>query len=136
MGGCAIDAVGEVHPDGTAEACKGLRRSPPGRCGRPQVGTRLRPGEASGDRPAVHPQGPGPCTPICVPPSCARHGGRLPLKKETAEKGIDLMMVRELTGGIYFRKAGALSDRGQGEEAADRMAYSPAGDRAHRPPCL
>ena len=32
--------------------------------------------------------------------------GACPLKKETAEKGIDLMMVRELTGGIYFGERG------------------------------
>ena len=47
-----------------------------------------------------------------------------PLKKETAEKGIDLMMVRELTGGIYFGKRERYQTEDRGEEAADRMAYS------------
>ena len=47
-----------------------------------------------------------------------------PLKKETAEKGIDLMMVRELTGGIYFGRKERYQTEDRGEEAADRMAYS------------
>ena len=47
-----------------------------------------------------------------------------PLKKETAEKGIDLMMVRELTGGIYFGKRERYQTEDRGEEASDRMAYS------------
>ena len=47
-----------------------------------------------------------------------------PLKKETADKGIDLMMVRELTGGIYFGQKERYQTEDRGEEAADRMAYS------------
>ena len=35
-----------------------------------------------------------------------------PLKESTAEKGFDLMMVRELTGGIYFGKHETVSVRG------------------------
>ena len=47
-----------------------------------------------------------------------------PLKKETAEKGIDLMMVRELTGGIYFGKRNRYQTENRGEEATDLLAYS------------
>ena len=47
-----------------------------------------------------------------------------PLKKETAEKGIDLMMVRELTGGIYFGQRERYDTPDRGVECADRMAYS------------
>ncbi len=47
-----------------------------------------------------------------------------PLKKETADRGIDLMIVRELTGGIYFGKRERYATEDRGEEAADRMAYS------------
>jgi 3-isopropylmalate dehydrogenase len=47
-----------------------------------------------------------------------------PLKKETADRGIDLMIVRELTGGIYFGQREHYQTEDRGEEAADRMAYS------------
>ncbi len=47
-----------------------------------------------------------------------------PLKKETAEKGIDLMMVRELTGGVYFGKRDKYETEDRGMEATDLMAYS------------
>ena len=47
-----------------------------------------------------------------------------PLKRETAEKGIDLMMVRELTGGIYFGQREEYQTEDRGMECADRMAYS------------
>ena len=47
-----------------------------------------------------------------------------PLKKETAEKGIDLMMVRELTGGIYFGKRDKYQTKDRGLECTDLMAYS------------
>ena len=47
-----------------------------------------------------------------------------PLKKETAEKGIDLMMVRELTGGAYFGKRDKYQTEDRGLECTDLMAYS------------
>lgn len=42
-----------------------------------------------------------------------------PLKKEIIEKGIDFLVVRELTGGIYFGE-----HKTQGDTAIDVMAYS------------
>ena len=45
------------------------------------------------------------------------------LKKETAEKGIDLMMVRELTGGIYFGEKG-VKDTDLGPAAYDIEQYA------------
>ena len=50
--------------------------------------------------------------------------GACPLKKETAEKGIDLMMVRELTGGVYFGKRDRYQTEDRGVECTDLMAYS------------
>ena len=46
-----------------------------------------------------------------------------PLKESTAEKGFDLMMVRELTGGIYFGERGYRQGK-FGPEAYDTEAYS------------
>ena len=50
-----------------------------------------------------------------------------PLKRDRIE-GTDLLVVRELTGGIYFGDSGR-----DGDTAHDDCAYSVAGDRADRP---
>ena len=47
-----------------------------------------------------------------------------PLKRETAERGIDLLMVRELTGGIYFGRRDRYETPDRGVECTDLMAYS------------
>ena len=46
-----------------------------------------------------------------------------PLKDQIIGKGVDLLVVRELTGGIYFGERGRSDD---GEEAYDTMRYSRA----------
>jgi len=46
------------------------------------------------------------------------------LRKDIAEKGIDLVVVRELTGGIYFGDPKGRSGRGHKESAYDTMRYS------------
>ena len=124
MGGCAIDEVGKSYPDGTAEACKACDAVLLGAVGGPKWGHASDPekrpetallsirkdlGLYANLRPAT------------LRPAMA---DACPLKKETAEKGIDLMMVRELTGGIYFGKRERYQTEDRGEEAADRMAYS------------
>lgn len=124
MGGCAIDAVGKSYPDGTAETCKACDAVLLGAVGGPKWGhsteaekrpetallsirkdlglyANLRPATL---RPAL--------TDAC------------PLRRETAEKGIDLMMVRELTGGVYFGKRDRYQTEDRGVEASDLMAYS------------
>ena len=124
MGGCAIDAVGKSYPDGTAEKCKACDAVLLGAVGGPKWGHSTeadkRPETAllsirkdlelyANLRPAA------------LRPALA---DACPLKKETADKGIDLMIVRELTGGIYFGKRERYATEDRGEEAADRMAYS------------
>ena len=47
--------------------------------------------------------------------------GASPLKKEIISDGVDLLVVRELTGGIYFGEKGRNDD---GTEAFDMMRYS------------
>ena len=124
MGGCAIDAVGKSYPDGTAEKCRACDAVLLGAVGGPKWGP---------DKPAE--QRPETALlairkdlglyanlrPAALRPALA---DACPLKQETAEKGIDLMMVRELTGGIYFGKKERYQTEDRGEEAADRMAYS------------
>ena len=124
LGGCAIDAVGKSYPDGTAEKCKACDAVLLGAVGGPKWGhsaqAEKRPETAllairkdlglyANLRPAT----------LRAPLADAS-----PLKKETAEKGIDLMMVRELTGGIYFGKRDRYQTKNRGEEASDLMAYS------------
>lgn len=124
MGGCAIDAVGKSYPDGTAELCRSCDAVLLGAVGGPKWGhateAEKRPETAllsirkdlglyANLRPAA------------LRPALA---DACPLKKETAEKGIDLMIVRELTGGIYFGAREKYTTEDRGEEAADRMAYS------------
>ena len=124
MGGCAIDAVGKSYPEGTAEQCRACDAVLLGAVGGPKWGHSTdadkRPETAllsirkdlglyANLRPAA------------LRPALAE---ACPLKKETADKGIDLMIVRELTGGIYFGRRERYQTEDRGEEAADRMAYS------------
>lgn len=124
MGGCATDAVGKSYPDGTAELCRTCDAVLLGAVGGPKWGS---------DKPAE--QRPETALlalrkdlglyanlrPAALRPALA---DACPLKKETAEKGIDLMMVRELTGGIYFGKRGRYETEARGVECTDLMAYS------------
>ena len=124
LGGCATDAVGKSYPDGTAEVCKSCDAVLLGAVGGPKWGsdkpTEQRPETAllairkdlglyANLRPAA------------LRPALAE---ACPLKKETAEKGIDLMMVRELTGGVYFGKRDRYDTPDRGVECTDLMAYS------------
>ena len=124
MGGCATDAVGVSYPEGTAEKCRACDAVLLGAVGGPKWGS---------DKPAE--QRPETALlairkdlglyanlrPAALRPAMA---DACPLKKETAEKGIDLMMVRELTGGIYFGQRERYDTPDRGVECADRMAYS------------
>ncbi len=123
LGGCAIDATGKPYPDGTTRKCKSCDAVLLGAVGGPKwdaLPADLRPekglltirkelGLYANLRPAA------------LRPALA---DACPLKRETAEKGIDLMMVRELTGGIYFGKRDRYQTSDRGEEATDLMAYS------------
>ena len=124
LGGCATDAVGKSYPEGTAELCKGCDAVLLGAVGGPKWGS---------DRPAE--QRPETALlairkdlglyanlrPAALRPALVES---CPLKRETAEKGIDLLMVRELTGGIYFGKRDKYQTEDRGVEATDLMADS------------
>lgn len=123
LGGCAIDACGKPFPDDTEEKCKACDAVLLGAVGgpkwdscpadiRPEKGLlaiRKALGLYANLRPAT------------LRPALADAS---PLKKETVDKGIDLMMVRELTGGIYFGKRDRYDTPDRGVECTDLMAYS------------
>lgn len=121
-GGIAIDATGEPLPAATVAAAKKSDAVLLGAVGGPQwdtlpgdkrperalLGLRAELGLYANLRPAV------------LYPALA---AACPLHPETAAAGIDVMIVRELTGGMYF------GDRGRregpnGPEAYDTEAYS------------
>lgn len=124
MGGCATDVYGKSYPDGTAETCKTCDAVLLGAVGGPKWGS---------DKPAEQ----RPETALLairkdlglftnLRPATMRKGmeDASPLKRETAEKGFDIMMVRELTGGVYFGKRDRYQTEDRGIEATDLMAYS------------
>ena len=124
MGGCAIDAVGKSYPDGTAEACKACDAVLLGAVGGPKWGHATQPEKRPETALLSIRKDLGlyaNLRPAALRPAMAE---ACPLKKETAERGIDLMIVRELTGGIYFGKRERYQTEDRGEEASDRMAYS------------
>ena len=124
LGGCATDAVGKSYPDGTAELCKSCDAVLLGAVGGPKWGS---------DKPAE--QRPETALlairkdlglyanlrPAALRPALA---DACPLKRETADKGIDLLVMRELTGGIYFGKRERYDTPDRGVECTDLMAYS------------
>ena len=124
LGGCAIDAVGKSYPDGTAEACKACDAVLLGAVGGPKWGHATEPEKRPETALLSIRKDLGLYANLRPATLRAPLADACPLKKETAEKGIDLMMVRELTGGIYFGKRNRYQTENRGEEATDLLAYS------------
>ena len=122
-GGCAYDVYGEPLPDETLEACKNSDAILLGAVGgpkwdhlpanlRPEAGALLKLRSSLGLyanlRPAI----------IHKALSAAS-----PIKAEIIGDSLDILVVRELTGGIYFGKRGTRTGK-YGIEAFDEEAYS------------
>ncbi|QUI23958.1 3-isopropylmalate dehydrogenase [Vallitalea pronyensis] len=122
-GGAAIDAVGEPLPEATIKVCKESDSVLLGAVGGPKwdhLGGDQRPEKALlGLRSAL-----GLFANIRPATMFKQLRDACPLKEEIiGDDGLDLVVVRELTGGIYFGKRGR--DHGpNGEEAYDTMMYS------------
>ena len=115
IGGAGIDAVGDPLPQETIDACLAADAVLLGAVGGPQWdGGKRRPEEGLlGLRKAMGLY--ANLRPLQVSPVLAH---RSPLKKEIVE-GVDLIVFRELTGGIYFGEKTRTADR-----ATDLCVYT------------
>ncbi len=124
MGGIAIDKQGVPLPQATIDACKNSDAVLLGAVGGPKWDTlpgHLRP-EAGllGIRGALGLY--ANLRPAIIYEALKEAS---PLKSEIISNGINIMVIRELTGGIYFGKRGRLETEG-GEAAYDTEMYSKA----------
>lgn len=121
-GGCAIDEFGKCLPEETLEICKKSDSVMLGAVGGPKwdnVEGSNRPEKALlGLR-----EGLGLFTNLRPATMHKALADACPLKPEIVEGGLDIMIVRELTGGIYFGDRGYRQGK-YGEEAYDTEAYS------------
>ena len=121
IGGCAIEKTGNPYPQETHELCLGVDAVLFGAIGDPKYdndpGAKVRPEQgllAMRKQLGLYAN----LRPVKTFPALYSHS---PLKTERL-KGVDFLVVRELTGGIYFGEPRGLSENG--EKAFDTCTYS------------
>ena len=121
-GGCAIDACGVPLPQETLQGCRDSDSVLLGAVGGPKWDTlpgNIRPEKALlGLRAGL-----GLYTNLRPARLYAALSEHCPLRADIVQKGFDLLMVRELTGGIYFGERGRREGE-KGPEAYDTECYS------------
>lgn len=123
LGGCAIDAKGTAMPDETLAACQAADAVLLGAVGGPKwddPAAKVRPEQGLlGLRKGM--QLYANLRPVRPMPALEHIS---PLKPEKI-RGVDFLVVRELTGGLYFGERGRKGS-GESEQAFDTMIYSKA----------
>ena len=123
VGGAAYDAFGDCLPDDTLEACRSADAVLLGAVGGPKWDSL--PGPKRPEKRALLTLRKelglfANLRPAKVWPALK---GASPLKDEVLGEGFDLLVVRELTGGVYFGEHSRAAD---GQSALDKMPYSVA----------
>lgn len=126
VGGVAIDVDGKALPEKTVEVCKGSDAILFGSVGGPKW-ENLPPDEQP-ERAALLPLRKifglfCNLRPAIVFPALT---GNSSLKQDVIEGGFDLLVVRELTGGIYFAQPKGIEGQGDQRTGFDTMKYSEA----------
>lgn len=126
VGGIAIDEMGSALPDKTVEVCRQSQAILFGSVGGPKWES-LPPNQQP-ERAALLPLRklfglyanlrPAICYPELVHAS--------PIKTELIPNGFDVLVVRELTGGIYFGRPKETTQTPTGERAVDTLVYETA----------
>lgn len=121
-GGAAIDATGEPLPKQSVQTCKECDAALLGAVGGPQWDTL--PGDKRPEKAILGLRKElGLFTNLRPASLFTALAADSPLRADIAEKGFDLLIVRELTGGLYYGKRGR-EGTGADETAFDTETYS------------